>query len=150
MAMTTNRGVGSWGEVLGDDTVAAAMLDHLLHRSVVLNLDSDSYRLRDQNTRAENSAGRPPEPDSRYSKDRSPVGNSAEHNCGNSMSLNMSAVDVHRHGPGVVIVLRIGDEYRVPHNHAAEWTAGGCEQLGECLAAVRFSGDFHVFHARRR
>ena len=34
--ITTNRGVGSWGEVLGDTTVAAAMLDRLLHRSVVL------------------------------------------------------------------------------------------------------------------
>jgi hypothetical protein len=51
--MTTNRGVGSWGEVLGDNTVAAAMLDRLLHRSVVLNLDGDSYRLRDHNARAE-------------------------------------------------------------------------------------------------
>jgi len=36
------------GEVLGDTTVAAAMLDRLLHRSVVLNLDGDSYRLRDK------------------------------------------------------------------------------------------------------
>lgn len=44
--LTTNRGVASWGEVLGDTTVAAAMLDRLLHRSVVLNLDGDSYRLR--------------------------------------------------------------------------------------------------------
>ena len=39
--------VASWGEVLGDTTVAAAMLDRLLHRSVVLNLDGDSYRLRE-------------------------------------------------------------------------------------------------------
>ncbi len=44
--LTTNRGVAGWGEVLGDTTVAAAMLDRLLHRSVVLNLDGDSYRLR--------------------------------------------------------------------------------------------------------
>ena len=44
--LTTNRGVASWGEILGDTTVAAAMLDRLLHRSVVLNLDGDSYRLR--------------------------------------------------------------------------------------------------------
>ena len=35
--ITTNRRVGSWGEVLGDATVAA-MLDRLLHRSVVLTL----------------------------------------------------------------------------------------------------------------
>ncbi len=47
IVLTTNRGVASWGEVLGDTTVAAAMLDRLLHRSVVLNLDGDSYRLRD-------------------------------------------------------------------------------------------------------
>jgi DNA replication protein DnaC len=51
IVITTNRGVGSWGEVLGDTTVAAAMLDRLLHRSVVLNLDGDSYRLRDHNAR---------------------------------------------------------------------------------------------------
>ena len=51
--ITTNRGVGSWGEVLGDTTVAAAMLDRLLHRSVVLNLDGDSYRLRDHHARAD-------------------------------------------------------------------------------------------------
>lgn len=51
--ITTNRGVGEWGEVLGDTTVAAAMLDRLLHRSVVLNLDGNSYRLRDHHARAE-------------------------------------------------------------------------------------------------
>ncbi|QKT13235.1 IS21-like element helper ATPase IstB [Rhodococcus sp. W8901] len=53
IVITTNRGVGEWGEVLGDTTVAAAMLDRLLHRSVVLNLDGDSYRLRDHHARAE-------------------------------------------------------------------------------------------------
>jgi len=36
IVLITNRGVASWGEVLGDVTVAAAMLDRLLHRSVVL------------------------------------------------------------------------------------------------------------------
>lgn len=51
--LTTNRGVGSWGEVLGDTTVAAAMLDRLLHRSVVINLDGDSYRLREHQARNE-------------------------------------------------------------------------------------------------
>ena len=43
----------SWGEVLGDTTVAAEMLDRLLHRSVVLNLDGDSYRLRDHHAKNE-------------------------------------------------------------------------------------------------
>jgi len=51
IVITTNRGVGAWGDILGDTTVAAAMLDRLLHRSVVLNLDGDSYRLRDHHAR---------------------------------------------------------------------------------------------------
>jgi hypothetical protein len=53
IVLTTNRGVGSWGEILGDTTVAAAMLDRLLHRSVVLNLDGDSYRLRNHHARTD-------------------------------------------------------------------------------------------------
>src|SRR5690606_38291328 len=56
IVLTTNRGVASWGEVLGDTTVAAAMLDRLGHRSVVLNLDGVSCRLRHH--RAKNGAVR--------------------------------------------------------------------------------------------
>jgi len=51
--LTSNRGVGSWGEILGDTTVAAALHDRLLHRSVVLTLDGDSYRLRHHHARAD-------------------------------------------------------------------------------------------------
>lgn len=46
IVITTNRGVGSWGEILGDNTVAAALLDRILHRSIVINLEGESYRLR--------------------------------------------------------------------------------------------------------
>ncbi|MHC5796140.1 IS21-like element helper ATPase IstB [Lacisediminihabitans sp. FW035] len=46
IVITTNRPVGAWGEILGDTTVAAAMLDRILHRSVVITLDGASYRLR--------------------------------------------------------------------------------------------------------
>jgi DNA replication protein DnaC len=35
--LTTNLGVGSWGRMFDDPMVAAAMLDRLLHRSVVFN-----------------------------------------------------------------------------------------------------------------
>jgi DNA replication protein DnaC len=51
IVLTSNRGAGSWGEILGDTTVAAALLDRLLHRSVVLTLDGDSYRLRGHHAR---------------------------------------------------------------------------------------------------
>ena len=51
--LTTNRPVGAWGENLGDTTVTAAMLDRLLHRSVVVTLDGVSYRLRNHHAAAE-------------------------------------------------------------------------------------------------
>jgi len=51
--ITTNRPVNAWGEILGDTTVAAAMLDRLLHRSVVLDLDGESYRLRNHHAQAQ-------------------------------------------------------------------------------------------------
>jgi DNA replication protein DnaC len=53
IVLTTNRPVGSWGDILGDTTVAAALLDRLLHRCVVLTLDGESYRLRDHQAAAE-------------------------------------------------------------------------------------------------
>ena len=49
--LTTNRGVSGWGEIFDDTTVAAAMLDRLLHRSVVVNIDGDSYRMRQHQAR---------------------------------------------------------------------------------------------------
>jgi DNA replication protein DnaC len=53
IALTTNLGIGSWGRVFDDPTVAAAMLDRLLHHSVVFNIDGDSYRMRAHRARAE-------------------------------------------------------------------------------------------------
>ena len=51
--ITTNRPVAAWGEILGDTTAAAAMLDRLLHRSVVVTLDGASYRLRNHHAAAD-------------------------------------------------------------------------------------------------
>ena len=51
IVITTNRGVAAWGDILGDTTVAAAMLDRLLHRSVVFNITGDSYRMRTHQAR---------------------------------------------------------------------------------------------------
>ena len=54
IALTTNLGIASWGKVFNDDPmIAAAMLDRLLHKSVVLNIDGDSYRMRTHRARAE-------------------------------------------------------------------------------------------------
>ena len=51
--LTTNLGVGSWGKIFDDPMVAAAMLDRLLHRSVVFNIDGESYRMRTHRAHAE-------------------------------------------------------------------------------------------------
>ena len=47
-------GIASWGKIFDDPMVAAAMLDRLLHRSVVFNIDGDSYRMRAHRARSEN------------------------------------------------------------------------------------------------
>lgn len=46
--VTSNKPFGRWGEVFGDDTVAAAMIDRLVHHAEVISLKGDSYRLRNR------------------------------------------------------------------------------------------------------
>ena len=46
--VTSNKPFGRWGEVFGDATVAAAMIDRLVHHAEVVNLKGDSYRLKDK------------------------------------------------------------------------------------------------------
>ena len=46
MLITTNQMVGQWGTVFGDDVLAAAILDRLLHHSHTLLIQGESYRLR--------------------------------------------------------------------------------------------------------
>jgi len=46
--ITTNKAVKDWPEVLaGDEVMATALLDRLLHRAHVINIKGRSYRLRD-------------------------------------------------------------------------------------------------------
>lgn len=51
IVLTTNRGITEWGEIFDDSTVAAAMLDRLLHRAAVVAIDGESYRLRTHQAR---------------------------------------------------------------------------------------------------
>lgn len=46
--LTTNRTFSEWGEVFGDDVIAAAILDRLLHRSHIIPINGRSYRTRDK------------------------------------------------------------------------------------------------------
>lgn len=46
MLITTNQTITQWGHVFGDETIAAAVLDRVLHHSHVLIIQRDSFRLR--------------------------------------------------------------------------------------------------------
>jgi len=46
--LTSNQPVGNWGEVFGDNVLATAILDRLLHHSHVVTIKGDSYRLREK------------------------------------------------------------------------------------------------------
>ncbi|GAA3482072.1 ATP-binding protein [Streptomyces yanii] len=52
--LTTNVGIADWAGAFGDATVAAAMLDRLLHRAAVVGIDGPSYRLRSHQSHADN------------------------------------------------------------------------------------------------
>jgi DNA replication protein DnaC len=49
MIVTSNKPFGKWGEIFGDDAVATAMIDRLIHHADILSLKGDSYRLRGKN-----------------------------------------------------------------------------------------------------
>ncbi len=49
LIVTSNKPFGRWGEVFGDDVVAAAMIDRLVHHAEVIALKGDSHRLKDRN-----------------------------------------------------------------------------------------------------
>jgi DNA replication protein DnaC len=46
--VTSNKPFSGWGEIFGDEVVAAAMIDRLVHHAEILALKGDSYRLRDK------------------------------------------------------------------------------------------------------
>ena len=48
LIVTSNKAFGRWGEVFGDDVVAAAMIDRLVHHADIVALKGDSYRLRNR------------------------------------------------------------------------------------------------------
>jgi DNA replication protein DnaC len=48
LIVTSNKPFSAWGEIFGDQVVAAAMIDRLVHHAEILALHGDSYRLRDK------------------------------------------------------------------------------------------------------
>lgn len=48
--VTTNRSFKEWGEVFGDEVIAGAVLDRLLHHSHIIVIQGESYRIKDKKT----------------------------------------------------------------------------------------------------
>jgi DNA replication protein DnaC len=48
LIVTSNKPFSAWGEIFGDDAVAIAMVDRLVHHAELLSLKGDSYRLKDR------------------------------------------------------------------------------------------------------
>ena len=46
--ITTNMNFSKWGEVFSDNILANAILDRLLHHSSVININGNSYRIKDK------------------------------------------------------------------------------------------------------
>ena len=46
--LTSNRGFKDWRTIFGDNVVAAALLDRLLHHATTLNIEGESYRLKEK------------------------------------------------------------------------------------------------------
>ena len=45
--ITTNKNFSEWGEVFGDNVLANAILDRLLHHSKIYSIKGRSYRTKD-------------------------------------------------------------------------------------------------------
>jgi DNA replication protein DnaC len=45
--LTSNKGFDEWGEIFGDEVMAAALIDRLVHHCHVVNIRGNSYRMRE-------------------------------------------------------------------------------------------------------
>jgi IstB-like ATP binding protein len=44
--LTSNKSFEEWGEIFGDEVMAAALIDRLLHHCHIVNVRGNSYRMR--------------------------------------------------------------------------------------------------------
>jgi len=46
LIVTTNRNFEDWGQLFGDNVMASAIIDRIIHHAVLIKLTGDSYRVR--------------------------------------------------------------------------------------------------------
>ncbi len=60
IVLTSNKAFADWAEVVGDEVLATAMLDRLLHHAEVISIRGPRYRLRGKGLDGERPAATPP------------------------------------------------------------------------------------------
>ena len=60
--LTSNKGFEEWGEIFGDDVMAAALIDRLVHHCHLVTIRGNSYRMR-QHTDVWQALQAPPDPE---------------------------------------------------------------------------------------
>ena len=67
--LASNKSFKEWGDIFGDSVVASALMDRLLHHCHIVNIQGNSYRLREypgldlpQEVPTRRQRGRPPKP----------------------------------------------------------------------------------------
>jgi DNA replication protein DnaC len=58
LVLTTNKPFGEWNQVFPNATCVVALVDRLVHRSEILSIAGDSYRLKEAQERAAQRASR--------------------------------------------------------------------------------------------
>ena len=71
--LTSNKGFEEWGEIFGDDVMAAALIDRLVHHCHIVNIRGNSYRLRQHAELARRLHTAPPPATERGHTDRRPT-----------------------------------------------------------------------------
>jgi len=57
--ITANKGFNQWGEIFGDEVIASAVLDRLLHHGHIIAIQGASYRIREKQPRLEKEVDKP-------------------------------------------------------------------------------------------
>jgi DNA replication protein DnaC len=60
--LTSNKPFDEWGEIFGDEMMAAALIDRLVHHCHIVNIRGNSYRLREHRDLALHRTGASPTP----------------------------------------------------------------------------------------
>jgi DNA replication protein DnaC len=66
--LTSNKGFEDWGEIFGDEIMAAALIDRLVHHCHIVNIRGNSYRLRQHSELQRRLQQRPAAPPERVPK----------------------------------------------------------------------------------